>query len=69
MLADRFFQILIAILVGIALVHFFGLYGGGYKDLLWLDIATHFLGGAFVGGMAIWLLKKHHLLKTRQKSR
>ena len=59
MLADRFFRFLLVMLVGIALAHFFGLYGGGYEDFLWLDIITHFLGGAFIGGMAVWLLRKH----------
>mgnify|MGYP001582617380 CR=1 FL=1 len=59
MLQDRFFWTLFAILALVALVHLWGLYDGGYVNLKWLDFVTHFLGGAWGGGIMVWLLRQN----------
>ena len=58
MLKDGWFLFLFVVLAGIALGHFWGIYALGYWSLWWFDIVTHFLGGLWVGGMALWLLTK-----------
>ena len=53
---DRFFNILAILLVVVAVLQIGGLYFEIYKQIEWWDTMTHFLGGAWIGGMALWFL-------------
>ena len=52
---DSFFNILVALLVVIAVLQFGDLfYFDIDKQIWWWDKLLHFLGGLWIGGMALW---------------
>ena len=51
-----FFNALALLLAVIVVLQFTGLYYEIWKQIEWWDTATHFLGGLWVGGMALWFL-------------
>ena len=54
MYRNQFFLLLFLLLVLLALIHILGTYLFWYWRILWLDMAVHFLGGFWVGGMFLW---------------
>lgn len=58
MLKDRLFNTLAVLLFVITVVQIGGLYSGLDKQIEWWDTATHFLGGVWIGGMALWFLSR-----------
>jgi len=54
MLKDRFFLTLFFVLIAVALIHGIGTAFFLYWKFWWLDVVTHFAGGFWVGGIALW---------------
>lgn len=49
---------MLAVLLGVVAAMQIGdVYFGVYKYIEWWDTVTHFLGGAWIGGMALWFLR------------
>ena len=49
-----FFVLLFILLIFIAIIHYLGLALFWYGQFAFLDLVTHFLGGFWVSGMALW---------------
>lgn len=62
---DSFFSALAILLGVITAIQIGDVYFEIYRYIGWLDTATHFLGGAWTGGMALWFLRRTDGLLSR----
>lgn len=65
---DIFFNILAVLLVVIAFMQIGDVYFGIYTYIEWWDTVTHFLGGAWIGGMTLWFLRRRDGFLSRAVS-